>query len=83
VREYLDGSYDDRQNRSAAARYLRVCASVEEKLLSDDLGVKRYPVTYNDFVLIGPKSDPAGVKARTSCTANYQSWAPFISRRLR
>ncbi|HEX5779932.1 MAG TPA: substrate-binding domain-containing protein, partial [Xanthobacteraceae bacterium] len=33
----------------------------EEKFVADGFGVKRYPVMYNDFVLIGPKSDPAGI----------------------
>src|SRR5438067_2122926 len=32
----------------------------EEKFVADGFGVKRFPVMYNDFVLIGPKSDPAG-----------------------
>src|SRR6185312_9518778 len=36
--------------------------SAEMKFLSEGQGVKRFPVMYNDFVLIGPKSDPAGVK---------------------
>jgi tungstate transport system substrate-binding protein len=36
--------------------------SAEEKFLADGFGVKRTPVMYNDFVLIGPKSDPAGIK---------------------
>ena len=41
--------------------------SAEEKFLSEGFGVKRHPVMYNDFVLIGPASDPAGVKgSRTS-----------------
>jgi tungstate transport system substrate-binding protein len=35
--------------------------SAEEKFLSEGYGVKRFPVMYNDFVLIGPKSDPASV----------------------
>jgi tungstate transport system substrate-binding protein len=35
--------------------------SEEEKFLAEGFGVKRYPVMYNDFVLIGPRSDPAGV----------------------
>src|SRR5215469_15514744 len=35
--------------------------SGEEKFFAEGFGVKRYPVMYNDFVLIGPKSDPAGV----------------------
>jgi tungstate transport system substrate-binding protein len=34
----------------------------EDKFIADGDGVKRFPVMYNDFVLIGPKSDPAGVK---------------------
>src|SRR5262245_53351061 len=33
--------------------------SAEEKFLAEGQGVKRYPVMYNDFVLIGPKNDPA------------------------
>jgi tungstate transport system substrate-binding protein len=36
--------------------------SAEEKFLAEGESVKRYPVMYNDFVLIGPKSDPAGIK---------------------
>ena len=35
--------------------------AAEEKFLAEGHGVKRYPVMYNDFVLIGPKSDPAKV----------------------
>jgi tungstate transport system substrate-binding protein len=34
----------------------------EEKFVADGFGVKRFDVMYNDFVLIGPKADPAGVK---------------------
>jgi tungstate transport system substrate-binding protein len=34
----------------------------EEKFVAEGHGVKRFPVMYNDLVLIGPKSDPAGVK---------------------
>src|ERR1700688_2773406 len=36
--------------------------SAELKFLAEGQSVKRYPVMYNDFVLIGPKSDPAGIK---------------------
>ena len=36
--------------------------SAEEKFLAEGQGVKRFSVMYNDFVLIGPKSDPAGIK---------------------
>ena len=32
----------------------------EEKFVADGAGVKRYPVMYNDFILVGPKGDPAG-----------------------
>ena len=41
--------------------------AAEEKFVAEGWGVKRYPVMYNDFVLVGPKADPAGVEgARTS-----------------
>ncbi len=33
----------------------------EEKFLAAGHGVKRFPVMYNDFVIVGPKSDPAGI----------------------
>jgi tungstate transport system substrate-binding protein len=36
----------------------------EEKFVADGFGVKRFDVMYNDFVLIGPKTDPANVKGR-------------------
>lgn len=36
--------------------------TAEEKFVSDGYATKRYPVMYNDFVLIGPADDPAGVK---------------------
>jgi tungstate transport system substrate-binding protein len=36
----------------------------EEKLVADGFALKRYPVMYNDFVLIGPKLDPAGVSSK-------------------
>src|SRR6187455_2023160 len=35
--------------------------SAEEKFVAEGHGVKRVPVMYNDFVLIGPKSDPAKI----------------------
>jgi len=58
--------------------------SAEEKFLAEGEGVKRYPVMYNDFVLIGPKSDPAGVKGMKDITKALQmikdKQAPFISR---
>ena len=35
--------------------------SAEEEFLREGQGVRRFPVMYNDFVIIGPKSDPAGI----------------------
>ena len=36
--------------------------AAEEKYVAEGYGIRRMPVMYNDFVLIGPKADPAGVK---------------------
>jgi tungstate transport system substrate-binding protein len=56
----------------------------EEKFVADGAGVKRNPVMYNDFVLIGPKSDPAGIKGMTDVAEALKAikakGAPFISR---
>ena len=58
--------------------------SAEEKFLAEGQGVKRHPVMYNDFVLIGPKSDPAGIKGMKDVGAALKQimakGAPFISR---
>src|ERR1051325_8242316 len=58
--------------------------SAEEKFLAEGQGVKRFPVMYNDFVLIGPKSDPAHVKGMKDVGKAFQTikdkQAPFISR---
>jgi tungstate transport system substrate-binding protein len=37
--------------------------AAEEKIVAEGFALKRYPVMYNDFVLIGPASDPANVRA--------------------
>jgi tungstate transport system substrate-binding protein len=55
----------------------------EEKFLAEGFGVKRFDVMYNDFVLIGPKSDPAGVRGRdieTALQTIQAKGAPFVSR---
>ncbi len=56
----------------------------EEKFLSEGFGVKRYPVMYNDFILIGPKGDPAGIKGSNDIVAALGAikakGADFISR---
>src|SRR4029078_7784609 len=58
--------------------------SAEEKFLAEGQGVKRYPVMYNDFVLIGPKSHPAGIKGMKDVGAALKvimaKGTPFISR---
>jgi len=57
--------------------------SVEQQFLSEGFGVKRYPVMYNDFVLIGPQGDPAGIKGTDILTALKtikDKAAPFVSR---
>ena len=58
--------------------------SAEEKFLAEGQGVKRFPVMYNDFVLIGPKSDPAKIAGSKDILEAFrkiqQSQAPFVSR---
>jgi len=58
--------------------------AAEEKFLAEGHGVKRFPVMYNDFVLIGPKSDPAkiaGGKDILEALKKIQAaQAPFVSR---
>jgi tungstate transport system substrate-binding protein len=56
----------------------------ELKFLEEGYGVKRYDVMYNDFVLIGPKSDPAGIAGTKDIAAAFTAIkdkkAPFVSR---
>jgi tungstate transport system substrate-binding protein len=55
----------------------------EEKFVAEGFGVKRYAVMYNDFILIGPKNDPAGIRGRDiemALRTIYARQAPFISR---
>lgn len=56
----------------------------ELQFLADGESLKRYPVMYNDFVLIGPKVDPAGVKGskdiRQALTSIKDKQISFISR---
>ncbi len=56
----------------------------EEKFVAEGFGVKRFPVMYNDFILIGPKSDPASVKGSKDIVAAMKAIkgksASFISR---
>jgi tungstate transport system substrate-binding protein len=56
----------------------------EEQFLAEGQGVKRYPVMYNDFILVGPRSDPAGVKGTKDILAALKAIkvknAVFMSR---
>ncbi len=56
----------------------------EEKFVADGFGVKRFDVMYNDFVLIGPKNDPAGIAGGNDIMAAlkkiHDKGAGFVSR---
>lgn len=55
----------------------------EEKFVAEGFGVKRLEVMYNDFVMVGPKNDPAGVKGQDIVAALKKvaaGNAPFVSR---
>ena len=55
----------------------------EEKFVAEGYGVKRFPVMYNDFILVGPKGDPVGTKGADIVAALKKvaaANAPFVSR---
>lgn len=55
----------------------------EEKFVAEGFGVKRFPVMYNDFVLIGPASDPAKTRGKDIVAALQKvvaTQAGFVSR---
>ena len=56
----------------------------EEKFVADGFGVQRFEVMYNDFVLVGPKADPAMIAGSKDIVAAYkkiaEAKAPFASR---
>jgi tungstate transport system substrate-binding protein len=58
--------------------------AAELKFLAQGEGVRRYPVMYNDFILLGPKSDPAAVKGMRDISRALRAirdrTAPFVSR---
>ncbi len=57
--------------------------AAEEKLLAEGWYVDRRDVMYNDFVLVGPKTDPAGVRGADTAVALgkiFEKKAPFASR---
>lgn len=56
----------------------------EEKFVAEGSGVRRYDVMYNDFVMVGPQADPAGLKGMTDVAVALAQiaaqQAPFVSR---
>jgi tungstate transport system substrate-binding protein len=58
--------------------------AAEEQFVAEGHGVERFDVMYNDFVIVGPDSDPAGVGGMTDATAALariaDAGAPFASR---
>jgi tungstate transport system substrate-binding protein len=47
----------------------------EEKFIADGFGVKRFDVMYNDFVIVGPENDPAGVNGMKVANDSLQKIA--------
>ena len=58
--------------------------SLEEKFISNGFGTERIPLMYNDFIIVGPANDPAGIKGLKATTDALtkisESGAAFISR---
>lgn len=57
--------------------------AAEEKFVAEGFGLKRMPVMYNDFVIVGPANDPAGVKGKDVSEALRRLMAgkeSFVSR---
>ena len=58
--------------------------SLEEKFVQDGFGTERIPLMYNDFVIMGPADDPAGIRGMKTATAAMKRIAEkgslFISR---
>ena len=57
--------------------------AAEEKFVAEGFGLQRRPVMYNDFVVVGPKADPAGAKGRDIAAGLGRlsaTGAPFVSR---
>ena len=58
--------------------------ALEEKFVAEGHGVRRFEVMYNDFVLVGPKSDPARIQGGKDALEAFRrirtAQAPFVSR---
>ena len=74
----------DTARRGEADVVLVHSKSTEEKFIAEGEGVKLFPVMYNEFVLIGPKDDPAGIKGMNDAAKAFQvikqKQACFVSR---
>jgi tungstate transport system substrate-binding protein len=77
----------------AALQYGRRCdadvvmvhaPAAEEKFVAEGYGIERHPLMHNDFVIVGPESDPAGIAGLESAAAALarlaEAQAPFVSR---
>jgi len=58
--------------------------SLEEKFIAEGFGTERLPLMYNDFVIVGPASDPAGIRGMNrvneALARLLEKGAPFVSR---
>jgi tungstate transport system substrate-binding protein len=54
--------------------------ALEDKFVADGFGIDRRDVMYNDFVILGPASDPAGVKGMTDVKAAFKKIADSKSK---
>lgn len=58
--------------------------ALEEKFVADGFGTKRYDLMYNDFVILGPANDPAGIRGEKSAAVALrkiaQAQSTFVSR---
>jgi tungstate transport system substrate-binding protein len=74
----------DTARRGDADVVLVHAKAAEEKFVAEGFGVKRFAVMYNDFVLIGPASDPAGIRGTRDIAAALgrikDRQVPFVSR---
>jgi tungstate transport system substrate-binding protein len=56
----------------------------EEKFVAEGYGIKRHPLMYNDFVIVGPSADPAGIADSKTASDGFkkiaEAKAPFVSR---
>ena len=56
----------------------------EDQFMTDEFGTARYDVMYNDFVIVGPADDPAGIASASDAAQAFiriaEAEAPFVSR---